>query len=68
MKQVLIKVTVILLAVSLYFMEKEKTSLSDIALDNIDALAAGEGIGHGIDINEKTNTIVATEVRVMIRL
>lgn len=46
MKRILIKVTAIgmLLAGSIYFME-ETTTLSDVALDNIEALAAGEGSG-----------------------
>ena len=45
MKRTLIKVTVmgILLIGGIYFMEKESTTLSDVALDNIEALAAGEG-------------------------
>lgn len=45
MKRTLIKVTVmgILLVGGIYFMEKESTTLSDVALDNIEALAAGEG-------------------------
>ena len=45
MKRTLIKVTVmgILLIGCIYFMEKESTTLSDVALDNIEALAAGEG-------------------------
>nr|WP_165359802.1 NVEALA domain-containing protein [Parabacteroides goldsteinii] len=44
MKRILIKVTAIgmLLAGSIYFME-ETTTLPDVALDNIEALAAGEG-------------------------
>jgi len=33
----------ILLIGGIYFMEKESTTLSDVALDNIEALAAGEG-------------------------
>lgn len=45
MKRTLIKVTVlgILLAGGIYFMKEKNTTLSDIALDNIEALAAGEG-------------------------
>lgn len=45
MRRTLIKVTVmgILLIGGIYFMEKESTTLSDVALDNIEALAAGEG-------------------------
>ena len=45
MKRTLIKVTVmgILLAGGIYLMEEKNTSLSDVALDNIEALAAGEG-------------------------
>ena len=44
MKRTLIKVTVmgILLAGGIYLMEEKNTSLSDVALDNIEALAAGE--------------------------
>lgn len=44
MKRNLIKVTVLgmLLAGGIYFMEETKT-LPDVALDNIEALAAGEG-------------------------
>lgn len=45
MKRTLIKLTVVgmLLAGSIYFMKEENNSLSDVALDNIEALAAGEG-------------------------
>ncbi|RHU23228.1 hypothetical protein DXD68_19275 [Parabacteroides sp. TM07-1AC] len=45
MKRTLIKVTVmgILLAGGIYLMEEKSTPLSDVALENIEALAAGEG-------------------------
>lgn len=45
MKRNLIKVTVMGLALlgGIYLMNDENTSLSDVALDNIEALAAGEG-------------------------
>ncbi|WP_304250984.1 NVEALA domain-containing protein [Parabacteroides gordonii] len=45
MKRTLIKVTVmgILLAGGIYLMEEKNTSLSDVVLENIEALAAGEG-------------------------
>lgn len=47
MKRTFIKVTVgiILLAGSILFMKEKNNSLSDVALDNIEALAAGEGTG-----------------------
>lgn len=45
MKRILSKLTVmgILLVGSLYFMEDKDASLSNAALENIEALAAGEG-------------------------
>ena len=44
MKRTLIKVTVmgILLAGGIYLMEEKSTPLSDVALENIEALAGGE--------------------------